>query len=140
LEGEPVVQFSAGDNAMIQFTRKGAMRKQDFRGSKFDRSQFGDHSIMTNYDAAVDAMAGVPEDARQKLKEARQKIETEDFSDDDRRYLVEQLLALTKEVEKPQEQQKPGLFKRYWEGIKAVAPTVAAVLSGAASLAKLLGH
>ena len=86
----------------------------------------------------MDKLDTVEGDIKQKLKEARQAIENaKDLSDADKKDTVDQLNNLTAEMEKPEKDESR--VKRYWNRIKEVAPTVAAILSTAASLAKLLG-
>ena len=89
------------------------------------------------YKNAVDGSVGLDKDIKQKLKEAREAIENADLSDADKADVVEQLKNLTAELEKPQ--QDATRVQRFWNRIKDVAPTVAAILSTAASVAKLLG-
>ena len=51
--------------------------------------------------------------------------------------MVEQLNNLTAELKKSEKDESR--VQRYWNRIKEIAPTVAAILATATSLAKLLG-
>ena len=113
------------------------MSQQHFSGGSFTGCQFGDHNSQTNYINVVDQMTTVPDDAKQKLKQAREAIEQGSFSEGDKRDLVENLVKLTEELNKPK--QEAGLIKRFWNRIKEVAPPVASILGAAVSIQKLLG-
>jgi hypothetical protein len=108
----------------------------DAIGSAFDSGTVNAHDIIV-YKNAVDGSPRLDNDIKQKLKEAREAIENANLSDADKRDVIDDLNKLTAELEKPGKDDR--LLRRYWDRIKQVAPTVAAILSTAASLAKLLG-
>ena len=114
------------------------MSQQHFSGGSFTGCQFGDHNSQTNYFNAVDQMTTIPDDAKQKLKEAREAIEKGSFSESDKRDLIDNLVKLTEELSKSK--QDVSLVKRFWERIKGVSPTIASILGAAVSIQKLLGQ
>ncbi len=59
------------------------------------------------------------------------------LSEADKEDLVQQLLMLTKELEKTE--REPKRVQRFWIRINETAPAVASILSSAARLAQLLG-
>ena len=113
------------------------MSTQHFHGGHFQGCSFGDRNSVMNYSQAVDQIAIPDDEIKQKLKEARAEIERLDLADDDKGDLVEQLKALTNELAKPE--RETGRVRRYWGRIREVAPTVAAILASAGSIAALLG-
>ena len=108
----------------------------DAIGSAFDSGTVNTRDIIV-YKNAVDGSPRLDNDIKQKLKEAREAIENANLSDADKRDVIDDLNKLTAELQKPGKDESR--VQRYWNNIKAVAPTVAAILSTAASLAKLLG-
>ena len=75
-------------------------------------------------------------DLKKKLIEAREEIERISLSDSEKEDAVDNLKKLTTELDKAD--RDPGLVKRYWNRVKEVAPTVAALLSTVASIAKIM--
>jgi hypothetical protein len=130
----PRLQFTGNPTVLLPGA---TMSQQHFSGGSFTGCQFGDHNSQTNYFSIVDQLTAVPDDDKQKLKQAREAIEQGPFSEGDKRDLVENLVKLTEELNKPK--QEAGLVRRFCDRIKQVAPTVASILGAAASIQKLLG-
>lgn len=114
----------------------GHMSTQNIYGGRFQGCSFGDHNSLTNYFGAVEEATIPEDDIKEKLKEARQAIEALGISDDDKEDLVEQLTKLTAALEETE--RDPSRVKRFWDRIQDVAPTVANILSSAASLSTML--
>jgi hypothetical protein len=91
---------------------------------------------ITVYQRDIDQSTVLDPELKQKLKEAREALDKVDLSEDDKNDVADNLEKLTIELEKPQ--RDAGRVKRFWNRIKEVAPTVAAILSTAASIAKLV--
>jgi hypothetical protein len=92
---------------------------------------------ITMYKNAVDRSSRLDNNIKQILKNARDAIEHAVLSDEDKADVLDDLNKLTAELEKPEKD--PGRVHRYWNRIKEVAPPVAAILTTATILSKLLG-
>ena len=91
---------------------------------------------ITIFRGRVESSPNIEADLKQILLEAREKIERASLSDPDKEDATENLTKLTVELDKPV--RDSGLIKRYWNRVKDVAPPVAALLSSAASIAKII--
>lgn len=92
---------------------------------------------ITVYKQAVDQSSGLDDDLKRALKDARDALEGLNLGDTDKEDATEDLGKLTAELEKSEKDHR--LVQRYWNRIKEIAPPVAAILSSAVSIAKLLG-
>ena len=91
---------------------------------------------VTAFKNIVDQSSNIDMELRQKLKEARDAVEGSELSDEDKADAAESLKKLASELDKPE--RNPGMIKRFWGRVKDVAPTAAAILSSAASIAKIV--
>ena len=89
------------------------------------------------YKQAVDQSSSIEDDVKQVLKNARDALEHIKLSEADKEDATDDLGKLTAELEK--DDKDIGRVQRYWNRIKEIAPPVAAILSAATSIAKLLG-
>jgi hypothetical protein len=89
---------------------------------------------VTAYNNAVDN-SSIDDEITDVLKRAREALDAEGLSEGDAEDASDSLAKLSAELEKPQKD--VGRIRRLWNGIKEIAPTVAAILSSAASLDKL---
>ena len=110
--------------------------KGDVVGSALGRRARAKAGDINVYKQAVDQSSGLDDELKNVLKQARDAIEAADLGEVDKADVTEDLDKLTAELEKTEKE--PGLVRRYWNRIKEVAPTVAALLGSAASIAKLL--
>jgi transcriptional regulator with XRE-family HTH domain len=84
----------------------------------------------------IDQSSRLDPDLKEKLKAARDELERVQLSDDDRLDVVENLEKLRGELAKPE---KDGSrVTRFFKRIEEAAPTVASILSSAASLTKII--
>lgn len=85
---------------------------------------------------AVKKSTEMDEDLRQKLTAAAKELLTIELAECDKSDAADDLAKLTAELDKPNKDE--GRIVRLWRQIKEVAPTVASILSSAASLGKIL--
>ncbi len=110
--------------------------KGDVVGSALGRRARVKAGDINVYKQAVDQSSGLDDELKNVLKQAREAIESAGLSEVDKADVAEDLDKLTVELEKPEKDS--GLVRRYWNRIKEVAPTVAALLGSAVSIGKLL--
>jgi hypothetical protein len=110
--------------------------KGDAIGSALGRGARVKAGDITVYKQAVDQSSGLDDELKAVLKQSREAIDAAGLSEPDKADAIDDLGKLTSELEKPE--RDPGLVRRYWNRIKDVAPPIAALLSGAVSIAKLL--
>jgi hypothetical protein len=135
-DGLQPLQITTGENSTVHVVGEGTMSTHQQSGT-FQGCSFGDHNSLNNYFGVVDQLTNIDDDVRQALKNARQAVDKEPISDEDKADLVEQLQKLTAEASKPTKE--PGRLRRFWNHIKDISPTVASILASAASLAKIFG-
>ena len=139
-DGKKTLMITQGRNSNLSIGDIDVSDKTEIHGDAIG-SAFGSGTVnardITVYKNAVDGSAGLDNDIKTKLKEAREAIENADLSDEDKADVVDELNKLTAELEKPE--QNDGRIQRYWNHIKEIAPTVASILSSATSLGKILG-
>jgi len=87
------------------------------------------------YKSHIDMSQSLDADMKRGLLEARRVLETTDLPLADKHDVADNLGKLTSELEKSEKE--PGLVKRYFQRIKEVAPTVAAVLGSIKAVADL---
>jgi hypothetical protein len=109
----------------------------DAIGSALGRGARVDAGDITVFKQTLDQSTQLDAELKETLLKAREAIENAGLSEDDKADATEDLGKLATELSKPEK--NPTLVQRYWNRVKEVAPTVAAILSGAASIAKLLG-
>lgn len=109
---------------------------QQFYGGHFEGCSFGDNNSVTNYFRVVDNLESVQGDAKAKLKEAREAIQKESLSDEEKADIVEQLNTITAELGRSD--CSVGRLRRAWKFIADASPTVAMILKSVESVAKLL--
>lgn len=85
---------------------------------------------------AVKKSTEMDDDLRQKLTAAANELLTIDLAESDKSDAIDDLAKLTAELDKPNKDE--GRIVRLWRQVKEVAPTVASILSSAASLEKIL--
>lgn len=107
----------------------------DAIGSSVGSGTLNVHDI-TVYRNAINNSATLENDTKEKLIEARTAIEELEISEEERQEVVDELSKITAELQKPH--RDPERVQRFWERIKENAPTVASILSAAASMAKLV--
>ena len=76
-------------------------------------------------------------DLKEKLVEAREKIEELDLSQNNKEDVADDLAKLTEQVLKTEPH--TGRVQELWRHIKKIAPTVAAIIYSAETLAKIVG-
>jgi uncharacterized protein YjbI with pentapeptide repeats len=139
-DGRRPLVITQGQHSNLSIGGGNVGNQTEIRGDAIG-SAFGSGTVnardITVYKNAIDSSTGLDSDVKTKFKEAREAIENADLSDDDKADMVEQLNKLTAELEKPE--QDDGRVQRFWSRIKEIAPTVASILSSAASLGKILG-
>jgi len=87
--------------------------------------------------ALVDSFALMSDELKAQLKDARGELELTRLSQEDKEDVSANLHRLAQELDKPRDQIEPARVKRFLERVKEVASPVAALLSIAASIAKL---
>lgn len=90
---------------------------------------------VSSYKQEVDS-SSMDDELKTFLKQVRDAIESAELSEADAQDARDDLAKLSDELEKPVK--NPGRLSRLWGNLKAIAPTVSAALSAAASVAKLL--
>ena len=110
-------------------------------GGDVTASALGSHSSVSARDVSlfkqrVDASPALDGDVKQALKQAREELARADLAADDAGDATDDLEKLAVELQKPDAD--PSRVQRFWGRIKDIAPPVAAILSGAAAIAKLL--
>jgi hypothetical protein len=93
---------------------------------------------ITVFKQMLDSSAHLDQDLREKLFKAREEVERTSLSPEDKQDVTESLKRLAIELNKPQ--QDASVIRRFWNRVKEIAPTVAAILSSAVAVAKLTGH
>lgn len=91
---------------------------------------------ITVYNQAVDGSLNLDDDAKEKLKQAREAIERADLSEDDRTDILDDLGKLTEELQKPEKD--TSRLKRFLARIKDISATTATIITSAASIAKFV--
>jgi hypothetical protein len=106
----------------------------DVVGSVLGRGAQAEARDIHNYRLAVGRSAFDVE-LKRVLIEAREALEREELSVDDKNDAVDDLNKLAQELEKGQNTTR---VQRLWNRIKEIAPTVASILASASSISKLL--
>jgi hypothetical protein len=109
----------------------------DVIGSAVGRGAKVEARDITVYKQAVDGSPNLADDAKEKLKQAREAIEKVDLSEDDRTDILDDLGKLTAELEKPEKD--PSRLKRFLGRIKEISAPTAEIIMSAASIAKFIG-
>ncbi|MGF1582992.1 MAG: hypothetical protein ACFCD0_27035 [Gemmataceae bacterium] len=122
------------------FNQGGTMTTTNITGdnNQFNGCAFGDKNSLNNYFDSVDNLQTSEDELKQKLKEAREEVEKTSLPDEDKADVVDDLVKLAKEFNKPQPEESR--VRRFWNQIKSIAPTVSAILSGAVAIAKLIAQ
>ena len=137
-------QIPAGASVQIQFIQGGQHVGDkiniggDNIGSAVGRNATVVAREITAYKKMLDASTQIEPELQQKLFEAREEVERTDLSAADKQDVAESLKRLAAELNKPDHD--VSVIRRFWSRVKEVAPTVAAILSSAATIAKLTGH
>lgn len=90
---------------------------------------------VSSYKSAVQS-SGIDSDLAAVLVRAKEQLDAEPLTDGDAEDASDDLAKLTAELQKPE--QDSGRIAALWQRIKAVTPTVATILAGAASIAKII--
>ena len=88
------------------------------------------------FNNALDQSQGLDPELKRVLVEARQQLESGDLTGADKDDAVDDLGKLADEIKKPEPQ--PGRIKRFFDGIKQLAPDVASILSSAVKIGGLI--
>lgn len=86
----------------------------------------------------VAGLEGLDTELKAKLAEARDVLEGLTLNDAAKSDAADDLGKLAEELAKPDKEKDEGRIRRLWGNIKALAPTVAAILGAAASVAKIV--
>lgn len=92
---------------------------------------------ITVYKNTVSNSVSSENDIEEKLVMARSAIQELEIAEEQREELLDSLSRITAELQTSQP--NPERLRRFWDRIQENAPTVASILSSAASIAKLLG-
>jgi len=108
-------------------------------GGDVTGSAVGSHASLKARDiiTAVNKSQVIDDDLKQKLAAAAETLVNLQIPEGDKTDAADDLAKLTTELDKPQKDE--GRIRKIWNRIKAVAPTVAAILASAVSLGKIVG-
>ncbi len=140
-DGEESVRIKTGNGATIILRREKHMGNEVKIDGDIISSAVGKEASVNAHDIVtyktIIEKSDIDADLKEKLVEAREKIEELDLSQNNKDDVADDLSELTEEVSKTEPNARR--VQRSWRHIKEIAPTVAATLSSAVNIANLLG-